>query len=271
MLRQGHRHRPEPDRAHAEVEPGDVHRPLHARPRAVLAHPGGEGRGYKPGRFSFNVRGGRCEACKGDGTIKIEMHFLLDVYVPCETCHGRRYNRETLEVRFKGVDRRRARDVRRGGARVLREDPEDPAATADAARRRARLHQARPAATTLRGEAQRVKLAAELSKVATGKTLYILDEPTTGLHFADIEKLLEVPAPRRQREHGARDRAQPRRRQAGGLDRRPRARGRRRGRRGDRSGHAGGHRRREARTPGSSCAPCSPSPRRQPPDLPPSS
>jgi excinuclease ABC subunit A len=151
-------------------------------------------RGYKPGRFSFNVRGGRCEACKGDGTIKIEMHFLPDVYVPCETCHGRRYNRETLEVRFKG----------RSIADVLELSVEEALAffakIPKIRRRLQTLHDVgldyvklgQPATTLSGGEAQRVKLAAELSKVATGRTLYILDEPTTGLHFADVEKLLEV-------------------------------------------------------------------------------
>jgi excinuclease ABC subunit A len=151
-------------------------------------------RGYKPGRFSFNVRGGRCETCKGDGTIKIEMHFLPDVYVPCETCHGRRYNRETLEVRFKG----------KSIADVLEMSVEEAleffAKIPKIRRRLQTLHDVgldyiklgQPATTLSGGEAQRVKLAAELSKVATGKTLYILDEPTTGLHFADIEKLLEV-------------------------------------------------------------------------------
>jgi excinuclease ABC subunit A len=151
-------------------------------------------RGYKPGRFSFNVRGGRCETCKGDGQIKIEMHFLPDVYVPCETCHGRRYNKETLEVRFKG----------KSIADVLEMSVEEAlqffAKIPKLRRRLQTLHDVgldyiklgQPATTLSGGEAQRVKLAAELSKVATGKTLYILDEPTTGLHFADIEKLLEV-------------------------------------------------------------------------------
>jgi excinuclease ABC subunit A len=151
-------------------------------------------RGYKPGRFSFNVRGGRCETCKGDGQIKIEMHFLPDVYVPCETCKGARYNRETLEVRFKG----------RNIAEVLDMSVEEAlqffAKIPKIHRRLQTLHDVgldyiklgQPATTLSGGEAQRVKLAAELSKVATGKTLYILDEPTTGLHFADTEKLLET-------------------------------------------------------------------------------
>ena len=151
-------------------------------------------RGYKPGRFSFNVKGGRCETCKGDGQIKIEMHFLPDVYVPCETCKGKRYNRETLEVRFKG----------KTIADVLEMSIEEAlrffAKIPKIRRRLQTLHDVgldymtlgQPATTLSGGEAQRVKLAAELCKVATGRTLYILDEPTTGLHFADIEKLLEV-------------------------------------------------------------------------------
>ena len=151
-------------------------------------------RGYKPGRFSFNVRGGRCETCKGDGQIKIEMHFLPDVYVPCETCHGKRYNKETLEVRFKGKS---ISDV----LEMSVEEALDFFARIPKIRRRLQtLHDVgldyirlgQPATTLSGGEAQRVKLASELSKVATGRTLYILDEPTTGLHFADIEKLLEV-------------------------------------------------------------------------------
>ena len=151
-------------------------------------------RGYKPGRFSFNVKGGRCEVCRGDGQIKIEMHFLPDVYVPCEQCHGRRYNRETLEVRFKG----------KSIADVLEMSVEEAveffAHIPKINRRLQTLHDVgldyirlgQPATTLSGGEAQRVKLATELSKVATGDTLYILDEPTTGLHFADVQRLLEV-------------------------------------------------------------------------------
>ncbi|MCB0864420.1 MAG: excinuclease ABC subunit UvrA [Solirubrobacterales bacterium] len=151
-------------------------------------------RGYQPGRFSFNVKGGRCEVCKGDGQIKIEMHFLPDVYVPCEQCHGRRYNRETLEVRFKG----------KSIADVLEMPVEEAvdffAKIPKIHRRLKTLHDVgldyirlgQPATTLSGGEAQRVKLATELSKVATGETLYILDEPTTGLHFADVERLLDV-------------------------------------------------------------------------------
>ncbi len=151
-------------------------------------------RGYKPGRFSFNVKGGRCEVCRGDGQIKIEMHFLPDVYVPCEQCHGRRYNRETLEVRFKG----------KSIADVLEMSVEEAVEffthIPKIQRRLQTLHDVgldyirlgQPATTLSGGEAQRVKLATELSKVATGDTLYILDEPTTGLHFADVQRLLEV-------------------------------------------------------------------------------
>jgi excinuclease ABC subunit A len=151
-------------------------------------------RGYKPGRFSFNVKGGRCEVCRGDGQIKIEMHFLPDVYVPCEQCHGKRYNRETLEVRFKGKNIGDVLEMSVEEAVVFFEN------VSKIARRLRTLHDVGldyirlgQAATTLSGgEAQRVKLATELSKVATGNTLYILDEPTTGLHFADVQRLLDV-------------------------------------------------------------------------------
>jgi excinuclease ABC subunit A len=151
-------------------------------------------RGYKPGRFSFNVKGGRCEVCRGDGQIKIEMHFLPDVYVPCEQCDGRRYNRETLEVRFKG---KTIADVL---AMPIEEAVEFFANIPKIKRRLQALHDVgldyvrlgQPATTLSGGEAQRVKLASELAKVATGRTLYILDEPTTGLHFADVQRLLEM-------------------------------------------------------------------------------
>jgi excinuclease ABC subunit A len=166
----------------------DVIRDLFAKTQEARA------RGYKPGRFSFNVKGGRCEVCRGDGQIKIEMHFLPDVYVPCEQCHGKRYNRETLEVRFKG----------KSIADVLNMPVEEALSFFEhipKVRRRLETLDAvglgyvrlgQPATTLSGGEAQRVKLATELSKIATGATLYILDEPTTGLHFADVQRLLEV-------------------------------------------------------------------------------
>jgi excinuclease ABC subunit A len=151
-------------------------------------------RGYKPGRFSFNVRGGRCEACRGEGTIKIEMHFLPDIYVPCEVCKGKRYNRETLEVRFKGKNIAEVLDMSAGTAHEFFQNIPKIArrlkTMEDVGLGYIRLGQ--PATTLSGGEAQRVKLSSELNKVATGNTLYILDEPTTGLHFADIEKLLDV-------------------------------------------------------------------------------
>jgi len=151
-------------------------------------------RGYKPGRFSFNVKGGRCEVCRGDGQIKIEMHFLPDVYVLCEQCHGKRYNRETLDIRFKGRTIADVLDM------SIEEALEYFAHIPKIKRRVQMLHDVgldymrlgQPATTLSGGEAQRVKLASELCKVATGRTLYILDEPTTGLHFADIQRLLEV-------------------------------------------------------------------------------
>ncbi|MGR5195886.1 excinuclease ABC subunit UvrA [Vibrio rotiferianus] len=151
-------------------------------------------RGYKPGRFSFNVRGGRCEACQGDGVIKVEMHFLPDVYVPCDVCKGKRYNRETLEVRYKGKTIDEVLEMTVEDARTFFEPVPAIArklqTLMDVGLSYIRLGQA---ATTLSGgEAQRVKLARELSKRDTGKTLYILDEPTTGLHFHDIQQLLTV-------------------------------------------------------------------------------
>ena len=159
-------------------------------------------RGYKPGRFSFNVKGGRCEACQGDGVVKVEMHFLPDVYVPCDVCHGKRYNRETLEIRYKGKNIHEALDMTVEDAREFFDAIPSIAkklqTLMDVGLSYIRLGQS---ATTLSGgEAQRVKLAKELSKRDTGKTLYILDEPTTGLHFYDIQQLLNVL--HRLRDHG---------------------------------------------------------------------
>ena len=168
---------------------------LFAPIREIFASlPESRARGYEPGRFSFNVKGGRCEACQGDGVIKVEMHFLADVYVPCDVCRGRRYNRETLEVQFKGKNIQEVLDMTIEEAlpffaAVPTVQPKLQTLL-DVGLSYVRLGQS---ATTLSGgEAQRVKLARELSKRATGRTLYILDEPTTGLHFADIAMLLQV-------------------------------------------------------------------------------
>ena len=151
-------------------------------------------KGYSKGRFSFNVKGGRCEACSGDGIIKIEMHFLPDVYVPCEVCGGKRYNRETLDVKYKGKSIYDVLDMTVEDALKFFENV--PSITRkiqtlyDVGLGYIRLGQ--PSTELSGGEAQRIKLATELSKRGTGKTIYVLDEPTTGLHFADVHKLIEI-------------------------------------------------------------------------------
>jgi excinuclease ABC subunit A len=151
-------------------------------------------RGYRAGRFSFNVKGGRCEACGGDGIVRIEMHFLPDVYVTCDVCQGRRYNRETLDIRYKGKNIAEVLDMTVeqalgffGRIRAIREKLETLMAVGIGY-----IRLGQPATTLSGGEAQRIKLARELSRRATGRSVYILDEPTTGLHVDDVRQLLEV-------------------------------------------------------------------------------
>ncbi|MBT3808370.1 MAG: ATP-binding cassette domain-containing protein, partial [Rhodospirillaceae bacterium] len=156
--------------------------------------PESKARGYKPGRFSFNVKGGRCEACQGDGVIKIEMHFLPDVYVECDVCQGKRYNRETLEILYRDKSIADVLDMTvEEGREFFKAVPSirDKLETLERVGL-SYVHVGQAATTLSGGEAQRVKLAKELSRRATGKTLYILDEPTTGLHYHDVRKLLEV-------------------------------------------------------------------------------
>jgi excinuclease ABC subunit A len=151
-------------------------------------------RGYSPGRFSFNVKGGRCEACQGAGIVKIEMYFLPDIYIPCEVCKGKRFNRETLEVRYKNKNIAEILDMTVEEASNFFENipkiKRSLQTLADVGLGYIKLGQS--ASTLSGGEAQRIKLAKELSKISTGRTLYLLDEPTTGLHFDDVKKLLDV-------------------------------------------------------------------------------
>ena len=226
--------------------------------RALFAGtPDAKAKGYSKGRFSFNVKGGRCEACGGDGIIKIEMHFLPDVYVPCEVCHGKRYNRETLEVRYKGKNIYDVLDMTVEEAVTFFEN-------VPSIRRKIQtlydvglgyVKLGQPSTELSGGEAQRIKLATELSRKSTGKTIYILDEPTTGLHFEDVangraddgtsfrgrrQAQCDPPSTGGGRQHGSRHRAQPGRDQDGGLYHRHGARGRRRRRHGGRYGNSGG-------------------------------
>ena len=173
---------------------GHLYRAVQRHPGAVRLHPGRQGPGLRPGRFSFNTRGGRCEACQGDGLLKIEMHFLPDIYVPCEVCKGKRYNRETLEVHYKGKNIYEVLEMTVDEALPFFENLpriyNRLKTLEEVGLGYVKLGQA---STTLSGgEAQRVKLATELSKRSTGRTIYILDEPTTGLHSYDVQRLIEV-------------------------------------------------------------------------------
>ena len=190
--RQGRRRGPVPDRAYATVEPGDLHRSLRPRPAALRRDHRGEGARLWPGPVLVQRQGRPLRNCTGDGTIKIEMNFLPDVYVPCEVCKGARYNRETLEVHYKG---RTVSDV----LEMPIEEASEFFAAIPAIHRHLKtlvdvglgyVRLGQPAPTLSGGEAQRVKLASELQKRSTGRTVYVLDEPTTGLHFEDIRKLL---------------------------------------------------------------------------------
>ena len=241
--RQGHQHRPVADRAHAPFEPRHLHRRVRQDPHAVRGDAGGEGARLPcPGRFSFNVKGGRCEACAGDGTIKIEMHFLPDVYVPCEVCKGARYNRDTLDITFKGKNIAEVLDMPCEEALEFFANQPTIArqlqTLVDVGLGYVRLGQPRADAVGRRGAAGEAREPSSAS-ARPGSTIYILDEPTTGLHFEDVRRLLGV----LQRlvdtgntvlviEHNL-DVIKTRR-----LDHRPRARRRRRRRHGHRRRHA---------------------------------
>ena len=207
-----YRYRPEPYRAHTAFQPRHLYRHFYSRRELFAGTQEARSRGYKPGRFSFNVKGGRCEACQGDGVTKVEMHFLPDIYVPCDVCKGKRYNRETLEVRYKGKNIHEVLEMTVEDALTFFEPVPAIArklqTLMDVGLSYIRLGQA---ATTLSGgEAQRVKLSKELSKRDTGNTLYILDEPTTGLHFEDIKQVAGGTAPpARSRQYRGDHRAQP--------------------------------------------------------------
>ena len=187
--------------------------------------PEAKARGYKAGRFSFNVKGGRCEECSGDGYKVVEMQFLPDVTVPCEVCHGKRYNREALEITFRGKNIAEVLDMTVSEAVEFFERFPRVKRILDTleATGLGYIHLGQPATTLSGGEAQRIKLASELSRRSTGRTLYVLDEPTTGLSFQDVAHLLaRAPAAGRRGQHGPRHRAPPRRHQGGRPPHRPR-------------------------------------------------